>query len=421
MNKVVFHIDVNSAFLSWEAVYRLHILGEKVDLRTIPSVVAGDVKKRHGIVLAKSIPAKRYNIKTGDMLSEAKTKCPDVVVVAPHYDLYESSSKAFMQILRDFSPEVEQYSVDEAYCDMTESQYLFGSPVVAANLLKDRIYTELGFTVNVGISSNKLLAKMASDFSKPDKVHTLFPEEVKKKMWPLPVSDLFYVGRATTKKLKTLGIQTIGELAKTDVSILKSHFKKHGEVIHSFANGQDASVVVSEAPKNKGYGNSFTIAFDVDNESTAKIILLSLCETVTTRLRKDHVLATVIAIEIQYFDFYHTSKQLTLFTSTNTTREVHLAACKLFDELWDGMPIRHLGVHASKVVEDLSMRQLNLFDMNQYEKLKKMDQAVDKIRRRYGDDSIMRATFLNERIYHMSGGICPEKRKPEYEGVKLNV
>lgn len=419
MEKVIFHIDVNSAFLSWEAVYRMQILGQTTDLREVPSVVAGDIKKRHGIILAKSIPAKKYGIRTGDMISEAKGKCPELVIADPHYDLYEANSRAFMEILRDFSPIVEQYSIDEAYCDMTEMQTLYGSPVVAAHLIKDRIYHELGFTVNIGISTNKLLAKMASDFSKPNQVHTLFPEEVETKMWRLPVSDLFFVGRATTKKLNTLGIRTIGELAKSDVEILKSHFKKHGEIIHSFANGKDIDVLIPEAPANKGYGNSMTIAFDVEDELTAKMFLLSLSEKVTTRLRKDNVLAAVVSVSFQYFDFTGESHQITLFSPTNTTTEIYQAACRVFDEWWNGQPIRHIGIHTSKIREDDSNRQLDLFQMNRYEKLMKLDRAIDCIRRRYGDDSVMRAVFLGTKIYHMSGGICPEKRKPKYEGVKF--
>jgi DNA polymerase-4 len=320
-----------------------------------------------------------------------------------------------MEILREFSPCVEQYSVDEAYCDMTGTLGLYGSAVVAANLMKDRIANELGFTVNVGISSNKLLAKMASDFKKPNLVHTLFPEEIEKKLWKLPVEELFYVGHATKRKLHALGIHTIGELAKTDLDILKSHFKKYGEVIYAFANGIDVSVVSDEVPANKGYGNSTTIAFDVDDEAVARMILLSLAETVCTRLRADSVMATVVAVSIVDFEFHWVSHQMTLFTATNTTNEIYQAACRLFDELWDGLPIRKLGIHTSKVVKGDSLRQLNLFDMNKYEKLSKLDTAVDKVRERFGDDAVMRAIFLNNRVYHMAGGISPEKRKPNYD------
>lgn len=419
MDHLIFHIDVNSAFLSWEAVHRLHILGEKIDLREIPSAVAGDIKKRHGIILAKSTPAKKYGVRTGDTISDAKNLCPNLKIVAPHYDLYDTSSKAFMEILREFSPCVEQYSVDEAYCDMTGTLGLYGSAMVAANLIKDKIHSELGFTVNIGVSSNKLLAKMASDFKKPNLVHTLFPEEMEKKLWKLPVEELFYVGSATKKKLHALGIHTIGELARTDLNILRAHFKKYGEVIYAFANGIDVSVVSGEAPANKGYGNSTTIAFDVDRGNVAEMVLLSLAETVSTRLRVDDVRAGVVAVSIVDSEFRHASHQMTLLTATNTTNELHRAACRLFEELWDGSPIRNLGIHTSRIVKGDSLRQMNLFDMNRYERLSKLDAAVDGIRERYGDDSIMRAVFLKNPIYHMSGGIPPEKRKSiNEEGIK---
>lgn len=418
MEKLIFHIDVNSAFLSWEAVYRLHILGEKTDLRQVPSAVAGDIKKRHGIILARSMPAKKFGVRTGDTLSDARRLCPELVVVAPHYDLYEVSSKAFVEILKEFSPCVEQYSVDEAYCDMTGTVALYGSAVVAANLIKDRIANELGFTVNVGISSNKLLAKMASDFKKPNLVHTLFPEEIESKLWKLQVDELFYVGYATKKKLHSLGIHTIGELAHTDLNILRAHFKKYGEVIFAFANGIDLSVVSEAIPINKGYGNSTVIPFDVDRPGVAKMILLSLAETVCARLRTDSAFATVVAVSIVDTEFHRASHQMTLCSATNSTAEIHKAACLLFDELWDGSPVRNLGVHTSKVVHGTAVRQINLFEMNRYEKLSKMDATVDLVRERFGDDAIKRAIFVNNPIYHMAGGIAPEKRRPDY-GTKI--
>ncbi|NLJ97174.1 MAG: DNA polymerase IV [Clostridiales bacterium] len=419
MDNLIFHIDVNSAFLSWEAVYRLHIRGETRDLRDIPSAVAGDVKKRHGIILARSTPAKKYGVRTGDTINDALKLCPDLVMVDPHYDLYEACSEAFMEILREFSPCVEQYSVDEAFCDMTGTVGLYGSAVVAATLMKDKIYKELGFTVNVGVSTNKILAKMASDFKKPNLVHTLFPEEIESKMWRLPVEELFFVGHATKRKLHNLGIRTIGELARTDLDILRSHLKKHGEVIYSFANGIDMSVVADEAPPNKGYGNSTTIAFDVDDGSTAKMVLLSLAEKVCTRLRADSAMARVVAVSIVDTYFRYSSHQMQLFSPSNITNEIHKVSCKLFDQLWDGSPIRQLGVHTSKIVRWSTEKQINLFDMNRYEKQAKLDIAVDTIREKYGDDSIIRAIFLDGPIYHMSGGISKEKHRPNYnDGIR---
>jgi DNA polymerase-4 len=269
LDKTIFHIDVNSAFLSWEAVNRLQA-GETLDLREIPSAVAGDKNKRHGVILAKSIPAKQYNVKTGEPIVDALKKCPSLTLVPPDHHLYQEYSRAFIDILYDFSPTVEQCSIDEAYCDMSGMSTLFGPPVEAAHKIKNRISKELGFTVNIGISTNKLLAKMASDFKKPDMVHTLYPHEIKDKMWILPVGELFFVGKSTAKKLNTLGIYTIGELAKTDLEVLRAHLKKHGEVIHSFANGIDTSIISQEEVKNKGYGNSSTISFDVEEESNSK-------------------------------------------------------------------------------------------------------------------------------------------------------
>lgn len=399
MEKVIFHVDVNSAFLSWEAVYRLQ-QGDTMDLREIPSAVAGDKNKRHGIILAKSTLAKQYGVQTGEPIVDALKKCPNLVLVPPHHGLYEEYSKAFTDILNDYSPCVEKCSIDEAYCDMTGMSALLGPPIEAAHKIKNRIKNELGFTVNVGISCNKLLAKMASDFRKPDLVHTLYPSEIPDKMWVLPVGELFFVGKSTVKKLNTLGIYTIGELAKTDVEILRAHLKKHGEVIHSFANGRDASIISQEEVKNKGYGNSTTISFDVEEESTAKMILLSLAETVAARLRRDGMMANVVSVSIVDFEFHHSSHQTTLLSPTHNSNEIHKAACSLFDELWDGTPIRNLGIQTSKVVSEDAERQMNLFGFETDEKREKLDQAIDRIRNRYGSTAIQRASLVKKETDH---------------------
>lgn len=396
MEKVVFHVDVNSAFLSWEAISRLQA-GETQDLREIASAVAGDRNKRHGVILAKSIPAKQYGVRTGEPLVDALKKCPNLTVIQPRHSLYEEYSQAFIRILNEYSPCVEQCSIDEAYCDMTGMSNLFGPPVDAAYKIKDRIHKELGFTVNIGISTNKLLAKMASDFQKPDRVHTLYPEEISEKMWILPVGELFFVGKATLKKLNALGIYTIGELAGADAGMLKAHLKKHGEVIHSFANGIDASIISGEDVKNKGYGNSTTIAFDVEDESTARMILLSLSETVAARLRRDGMMANVLSVSIIDFEFRHSSHQTTLLSPTHNTDELHRAACTLFDELWDGTPIRNLGIQTSKVVSDTSERQMNLFSFETDEKKEKLDRAIDRIRNKYGTSAIQRASLVKQK------------------------
>ena len=409
-NRVIFHIDVNSAFLSWEATYRMNILHETTDLREIPSAVGGDIEKRKGIILAKSTPAKKYNIETGEPVVSALTKCPNLIIVPPNYSLYVKCSNAFISILKEYTPVVEQYSIDEAYMDMTGTEGLYGSPVAIAHIIKDRIYKELGFTVNIGVSSNKLLAKMAGDLKKPNLVHTLFLEEIEEKMWPLNVGDLFFVGRATERKLKRLGINTIGKLAKADLNLLKAHFKKHGEIIYQYANGIDPMKVIHETVPNKGYGNSTTIPYDVASAENAKLVLLSLCETVGSRLRADDVKAGCIAVTIVDTFFEYSSHQRTLMSATHVTTEIYENACRIFDELWDKKtPIRQLGIHTSKISKG-DTYQYNMFDRFKYDKYEKLDKAIDTIREKYGEDSIMRAPFLCSKLDHMSGGISKEKR-----------
>ena len=400
---MIFHIDVNSAFLSWEAVYRLQN-GAELDLREIPSAVGGDQSKRRGVILAKSIPAKQFGVRTGEPIVDALRKCPSLTIVPAHHGMYEAYSSQFLNLLREYTPDVEKYSIDEAFMDMTGMESLIGDPIAFAHKLKNRISRELGFTVNIGISSNKLLAKMASDFKKPDRVHTLFPEEIKDKMWPLPVSDLIFVGKSTENTLKKLGIYTIGELARTDPAILHCHLKKHGEAIWRFANGEDSQVVEPIPEDNKGYGNSTTIAFDVTDEGTAKMVLLSLCETVGARLRRDGMKGEIISVSIKNFELNTVSHQTVLHAPTNITSELHAQACRLFDELWDGSPIRLLGVRMSRVSREESGRQLSLFDKTDYEKLEKVDQAVDKIRKKYGQNAIMRASFLKQPIENGTDG-----------------
>lgn len=419
MSKYVFHIDVNSAFLAWTAAYRVDVLGEKEDIRRIPSIVGGDQEKRHGIVLAKSTPAKKYGIKTGEPIVAAQRKCPGLVIVPPDYGLYVKSSRAFMNILKDYSDNVIQYSIDEAWVvfEGFEKLYGRGQMVNLAYELKDRIRDELGFTVNVGISTNFLLSKMAGDFSKPDKVHTLFPEEIEQKMWQLPVSDLFLAGRATVEKLNKVGIQTIGELAQADEGMIRSLLKKHGQTIQGFARGSDLDPGMISHEANKGYGNSMTAPMDVVTEEYAKHLLLSLSETVGTRLRADGVMISVVSVHLTTCEFQRMNKQMQLDSPTNITEEIYGAACQVFGRLWDKKtPIRQLGVHTSKVQENAG-RQYSIFDLGKSDKLEKLDKAVDKVREKYGEDAIFRASFLKGNVSHMSGGLNKERRS----GVTLGI
>ena len=397
MQPVIFHIDVNSAFLSWEATYRMRELGSPEDLRLIPVVVGGSEESQHGIVLAKSESAKKYGIVTGEPLVDARRKCPGLRTVPANFPIYVKYSRQLQELLKDYSPDIEQYSIDESFVDMTGTSQLFGPPIEAAHKIKDRVEKELGFTVNIGISTNKLLAKMASDFKKPNMVHTLFPEEIETKMWPLPVSELFFVGRQTAKRLYSLGIFTIGDLAKTDKKIIHDNLKSHGDVIWEFANGigdsMDKVANKDAPPANRGYSNETTIAFDVTDAHTAKEILLSLTETVAARIRADHSYISVVSVYIVDNEFKHTSRQVTLTSSTNVTNEIYDHVCRLFDQLWTGNPIRLLGVHTSKATTE-QLRQYSLFEGKNVEKLSKLDSAIDAIRSKYGEDSVKRASFV---------------------------
>ena len=411
--RVIFHVDANSAFLSWSAAYRVKVLGEEKDLREVPSVVAGDKASRHSIILAKSTPAKKYGIQTGEPLFQALEKCPDLEVIQPDYELYVQASRSFVKMLRQFSPVVEQYSIDEAWVDMTGTERLWGSPRLAAEQMRRRIYEELGFTVNVGISSNKLLAKMAGDFEKPNKVHTLFPEEMEQKFYPLPVRNLFLVGAATERKLKLLGIYTIGDLAKAEVSLLRKRLGKHGETIWHFANGRNADAVTPEPAENKGYGNSTTTARDVVSTQEARQVLLSLCETVAMRLRRDGKCGSCVSIHLRTNEFRHCSHQKILHGATNITTELYEAACGLFDEAWDGMtPLRQLGVQVTRLSGE-PYQQYDLFSglsPEQFEKKLRLDETVDALRDKFGEDILRRGKFANQPGAHMGGGLHKARR-----------
>lgn len=407
--RIIFHIDVNSAFLSWQACNMLHEDANAVDIRTIASVIGGNEETRHGIVLAKSTIAKSYGIKTGEPLVAARRKCPKLVTVSPSYGVYADYSNQFMALLRKYAPVVEQFSIDEAFCDMTGTGMLYGDPVEFAHKLKDIIKNELGFTVNIGVAHNKLLAKMASDFQKPDRVHTLFESEIPAKMWPLPVGELFFVGGSTVSRLNSLGIKTIGDLANTDISILKSNFKRHGQTMWNYANGYDLEMVTDHQIANKGYGNSVTISYDVTDSDTAINILLSLCETVGARIRAAKSNIGVVSVTIVGNDFTKTSRQKALLSTTNATSVIYDTAKELFMQLWDNTPIRLLGVSTNKASEE-SYEQMSLFDGGKSEKMKKLDSAIDKIRGNFGNDALKRASLMtNEKSSSKNNVSIPPK------------
>lgn len=408
MRRIIFHIDVNSAFLSWSAVEKLKN-GFDVDLREIPAIIGGDEASRHGIVLAKSVSAKKYGVTTGEPIAQALRKCANLVMEPPNHQMYREYSRRLMDYFKTYTPDIEQLSVDECFLDYTPIAHLYGEPAAFANRLKNEVKEKFGFTVNVGISEVKILAKMASDFEKPDKVHTLWKSEIEEKMWPLPVSELFMVGKSSLPKLRNLGIHTIGDLAKMNPEILEAHLKSFGKLIWENANGIGSDVVESEEAAAKGVGNSTTLREDVTDADNAKKVLLTLAESVSGRLRKQEFLAGNVAVEIKYSDFTKCSHQAPFLSPTNSTAKIYELSCTLFDELWNGSPVRLLGIRTSKLQDVGEPVQLSLFDMEfpketkkkmmvqkgpSSEKLEKLDKAMDDIKKRFGAGAIVRGSTL---------------------------
>ncbi|MCU6726557.1 DNA polymerase IV [uncultured Clostridium sp.] len=414
MQRLIFHVDVNSAFLSWEAAKR--VKQGLPDLREIPSCIGGDPKKRTGIVVAKSIPAKKYGIQTGEPMGMALQKCPDLVCVPSDFALYDRCSKAFKSICASYAPVMESFSIDEVFLDMTGTGQIYPDPVVTACEIKDRIYRELGFTVNVGISTNKLLAKMASDFEKPNKVHSLYPEEVPQKMWPLPVRDLLFLGKASEKKLVQNGIRTIGDLARANEKEIQMLLgEKAGHQLYLSANGIDDSPVKAQREEAKGI--SVETTFDEDIVSYEQIfpILLSQCDIVAARMRREGKKCNCVAVSFRTLEFKNKSHQRKLDNPTDVTNEIYQNVRQLFQESWSGQPLRLIGVALTGLTED-DFIQMSLFeDPKKREQQKKLDEAMDNIRKKFGNDKISRASTMN-----VSGRIARKAKAQMENGRKKN-
>ncbi len=391
---MIFHVDVNSAFLSWEAAKR--VKEGLPDLREIPSVVGGDPKQRTGIVVAKSIPAKKYGIQTGEPMAMALRKCPNLVVVPSDFRLYTENSLAFKAICRDYAPVVESFSIDEVFLDMTGTSLIYPDPIATAHEIKDKIHAELGFTVNVGISTNKLLAKMASDFEKPDKVHTLFPEEIPVKMWPLPIRDLLFLGKASEKRLQDFGIHTIGELAREKESAIQSLLgEKTGHQLYQYARGIDNSPVLAQAEESKGFSVEKTFNDDIVSVEQVLPILLEQCDIVATRMRRKGKKCSCISVTFRTLDFKNRSHQTSLSSATDVTDEIYENARRLFLEFWKGQPLRLIGVALTGLTDE-SFEQMSLFeDTKKKEQRQKLDATLDAIRMKFGNDKITRASIMN--------------------------
>lgn len=373
--------------------------------------MGGNPETCHGIVLTKSIPAKKYNIQTGEAIYTAKAKCPELIIVPPNYGLYMQCSRAFGDILRKYSPLVEQYSIDEYFLDFTNMERIYADPVEATYIIKEHIKAELGFTVNVGISTNKILAKMASELKKPDKVHTIFPDEIADKMWCLPIEELLMVGRATAKRLRSRAIDNIGALAHADLNMIRLLLKSHGVLVWNYANGNDISAVrENRRTMVKGIGNSTAIPFDVKNEITAHLVLLFLTETVASRLRQAGYCARLVSVSLKTNEFYSCSHQRKISTAIDCINAIHKVAGELFDELWKGELVRQLGVRVSELCRN-DFIQLSLFEKD-YEKQKVIDQTVDSIRERFGTDAVFGSSSINSGVRFKTGGTVDDEEYP---------
>lgn len=389
MEKQILHVDVNNAFLSWTAIDRLK-KGETLDIRTIPAIIGGDESLRHGIVLAKSMEAKQSGIRTGEPIFQARKKCPNLRVFKGDYEVYKQYSNQLYELLLEYTDRIERYSIDECFLDMTLFLPKGETILEKANEIKQRVKEELGFTVNVGVAHNKLLAKMASDFQKPDKVHTLFEEEIQTKMWILPASELFMVGRSSLESLQKIGVKQIGDIAKLDRNLLVKKFGKHGQLMWEYANGIDPSEVIYQYERPKCVSNAITLPKDITNRSKLNEILLALSEQVGFRLRKHGLSAEVIGVQIKTNHFEKCSHQKKLESPTNSTKEIYEVAKLLLESLQGTRAIRLIGIKADKLYAEDEI-QLSLFQEKGNNKQESIDHTLDELKKKYGYHMITRA------------------------------
>ncbi len=389
--RIIFHIDVNNAFLSWTAVKMLQE-GSHQDIRKIASVIGGNEQERHGIVLAKSPIAKKYGITTAETLYSARRKYPQLKTYPPDYAWYYNESNIMYNYLTQYTPKIERYSIDECFLDLTGTSYLYKDYLKLAYQIKNDIKNKFGFTVNVGIGNNKLCAKMASDFEKPDKVHTLYQSEIETKMWPLPVGDLFMVGKSTSLKLQKLGIITIRDLANTNYKKLEKYFKSQARLLVEFANGIDYSKVTMRSSKSESISVSETLPYDCADIEKLKEILFRQTEEVTRTLREQKQYAKTVAITYKnsYFETYQ--KQTKLQTPENRTINIYKVIIKILEDSWKDEAIRNIGVRLSDFT-DVREEQVSLFTNPQTNHLDDMQEIIDNINKKYGTTSVMPASI----------------------------
>lgn len=391
MERIILHVDVNNAYLSWTAVWMLKN-GYNKDIRNRYAIIGGDESQRRGIVLAKSNLCKKKGVVTAEYIGSARRKCPYLEIYKPNFKIYKYFSDKMFEYLSTYTDIIERYSIDECFLDYSGSVNLFGDPIKIAYKIKDDIYKKFGFTVNVGVGNNKLLAKMASDFEKPNKVHTLFSYEIKEKMFNLPVSDLFMIGKSSSKKLIDLGIKTIGDLAVYPEEELIKKFKSMGKMMHQYANGIDDSPVYYEREEVKSISSSTVLPYNYSDEKEIKKVIMNLSMEIGKKLRYNKMYADTIGIWLKYNYFDRISKQRKIDNSIVTDEEIYDNAIRIFDELWnkeDG--IRSICVFIGGLSSERK-RQLSIFDIEEKndseEENEKIQKVVDNIRNKYGTSII---------------------------------
>ncbi|MCT4662725.1 MAG: DNA polymerase IV [Tissierellales bacterium] len=404
---IYFLVDINNAYLSMHAVYLLQH-GHNIDIRKIPAVIGGQESSRHGIVLAKSDISKQLGVKTGMTLWEARNLCPDLICIPPRYDIYIKSSRAMNDILKSYCAHVEPYSIDESFLSFEGHGLLYNDYIELAHKIKEHIFDELGFSVNIGISYNKLLAKVSSGFKKPNMVHTLLDEEeIKRKMFPLDIRELHGIGASTEKKLRRYGINKIQDIVNYGPEFMRDILNSYGVKLYNYCLGIDHSII--NDPKHKkieSIGNSSTSRFDITNYRDAYNLITSLSETIGARLRNRNMRAFLVSLSIKDSDFKVIRKQIKLNLSIASTSDIVKYARKLFNELWDNKsPIRHIEVRVAQLVPQDTPRQMLLLEEDSPDdKGEIIDKVIDELRDRFGSKCIMRANILDSGFHSMTGG-----------------
>lgn len=408
MDRTILHCDCNGFYASVECALN-------PQLKNVPMAVGGSAEERHGIILAKNELAKKYNIKTAETLWQAKRKCPELVIVPPHHGLYEEYSKRVNEIYKEYTDLVEPFGIDESWLDVTASRVLFGDGEAIANILRERIKKEIGITISVGVSFNKVFAKLGSDYKKPDATTLITRENFKEIVYPLPVTDMLYAGRKTAVHLQKLGIKTIGDLANTDKEVLRKVLGKNGEMLSEYARGEDNDPVksVTEETEIKSVGNGLTFKQDLLGEEQIKKGIHIITESVATRMKRYGVKCNTLRVQIKGTDFKTISRQRGLDAPTNLEKTIRDVAYELLCEVWDlKKPVRALSIAGANLIHDNSGAQISLFEEDiTDEKRENLEETIRSLRKRYGFNSVKTADVMDREVDVSETHIRSQRRK----------